>query len=114
MSQINNPLNSFQDGMLSLGKEAPDVFSAFENTEKRVFAPGSLDAKTKHLIAIGICACIRCRHCAARHVSEALKAGATREELVEAATVAVALGGSPALTYAATAFREILDSFDAV
>ena len=114
MSHSTNPLDGILDGMQALGKEAPDVFSAFENTENRVFAPGSLDTKTKHLIAIGICACIRCRLCAARHVSEALKAGASREELVEAATVAVALGGSPALAYAATAFREILDSFDAV
>ena len=114
MSHSTNPLNSFLDGMESLGKEAPDVFSAFENTESRVFAPGSLDARTKHLIAIGICACIRCRHCAARHVSEALKAGASREELIEAATVAVALGGSPALSYVATTFREALDELGIV
>lgn len=114
MSHEASPLDSFQNGMQALSKEAPDVFCAFDNTETLVFAPGSLDTKTKHLIAIGICACIRCRHCAARHVSEALKAGATRAELVEAATVAAALGGSPSLAYIATAFRELLDSFDAM
>jgi pyruvate dehydrogenase E2 component (dihydrolipoamide acetyltransferase) len=106
--------DDFLESMLALGKEAPDVFSAFEHTESCVFAPGSIDAKTKRLIAIGICACIRSRHCAARHISEAMKEGATREELVEAATVAVALGGSPALSYIAATFRDILDDLGAV
>ncbi len=114
MSLSIKPMDSFLDGMQALGKEAPDVFSAFEHTESCVFTPGRLDAKTKHLIAIGICACIRCRHCAVRHISEALKAGATREELMEAATVAVALGGSPALSYVATTFREALDELGVI
>ena len=106
-------LDDYLDGMQALGKEAPDVFSAFENTERCVYAPGSLDAKTKHLIAVGICVCIRSKHCAGQHISEAIKAGANREELVEAAAVAAAMGGSPALAYAATAFKDLLDEFGA-
>jgi pyruvate dehydrogenase E2 component (dihydrolipoamide acetyltransferase) len=114
MDHMVHHQDEFLKDMQALGKEAPDVFSAFEHTENCIFAPGCIDTKTKHLIAIGICACIRSRHCAARHISEALKEGATREELVEAATVAVALGGSPALAYAATTFRETLDEFGVV
>lgn len=114
MSLSIKPMDSFLNGMQALGKEMPDVFSAFEHTENCVFAPGKLDTKTKHLIAIGICACIRCRHCALRHINEALKAGATREELIEAATVAAALGGSPALSYVATTFSEALDELGVV
>lgn len=114
MNPINSKSIDFSEAMKALGKEVPEVFRAFENTESCVFAPGSIDSKTKHLIAVGICACIRCRHCAARHVSEALKGGATRDELMEAASVAVALGGSPSLAYTATTFREILDEIGAV
>ena len=110
MSRIKQ-LDDFIDGAKVLGKEAPDVFSAFESMENAAFTPGRLDSKTKHLIGIGICACIRCKHCAARHISEAIKAGASREEIVEAAMVAAALGGSPALAYSATTLRDMLDEY---
>ena len=114
MEHVIDKLDDYLKGMQALGKEAPDVFSAFENTERCVFAPGGMDTKTRHLIALGICVCIRSKHCAAKHMGEALKAGATREELVETASVAAALGGSPALAYAATTFKELLDEFGVV
>jgi AhpD family alkylhydroperoxidase len=107
-------LDDYMDGLAALGKEAPDAFQAFGAAYGTVFADGALSAKNKHLIAIALSVQSRCKHAVTRHVSEALKAGAQRREIVEAAMVAAALSGGAALACAATALREALDEFGAL
>lgn len=114
MSNSKTQLDDYISGVQALSKEAPDVFNAFDGIIGAAFAHGALDEKTKHLIGIAICVCIRCKHCAAHHISEAMKAGASRREVVEAAMVAVVLGGSPAVAYAATTFKDMLDELGVV
>jgi pyruvate dehydrogenase E2 component (dihydrolipoamide acetyltransferase) len=46
------------------------------------------------------------------HVKQALSEGATREEILEAASVAVAFGGSPAMAYLATTVMSALEEFE--
>jgi len=41
-----------------------------------------------------------------------LKAGATREEILEAAMVGVAFGGGPSLAYMSTTLKDALDAFE--
>jgi AhpD family alkylhydroperoxidase len=53
----------------------------------------------------------RCDGCIAYHVHDALKAGATRKEIVETIGVAVLMGGGPATVYGAEAF-EALNQFE--
>jgi len=48
---------------------------------------------------VGISVVIRCNYFIYIHTREAFKAGATEEEIREAASVAIMLGGGPALTY---------------
>ena len=64
---------------------------------------GALDKKTKELMAISISICIRCEGCIAYHVNNAIKAGASREEVVETISVAVEMGGGPSTVYGAKA-----------
>ena len=52
----------------------------------------------------------RCKYCIGIHVEKALKAGATKEEILEAATVAILMGGGPALTYIAEV-KKALEEF---
>ncbi len=58
---------------------------------------GVLGKKHKELVAIGIAICTGCEGCIAFHVHDAMKAGATSEEIVEAIGVAILMGGDPAL-----------------
>ena len=51
----------------------------------------------------------RCDGCIAVHSEAARKAGATREEVVEALSVAVALNAGAALVYTARAFEAFGD-----
>lgn len=60
---------------------------------------GALTRKEKELIAVSISLSKRCERCIAYHVRSALSFGATREEILEAAFVAVIMAGGPALAY---------------
>jgi len=59
------------------------VLGAFQEWNRRVFAPGKLDKKTKELVAVACTYITRCPYCIAGHTRAALKAGATKEEIAE-------------------------------
>ena len=43
-----------------------------------------LDMKTKELIRVAVASVFRCEHCTQHHIENAMKAGATKEEISEA------------------------------
>lgn len=96
-----------QSEMLQLGREIPGTMGAFANLHKAATTKGALDAKTKELIALGIAVAMRCQSCIAYHVRDALTAGATHAEVLEALGVAVMMGGGPAAMYACDAFTAL-------
>ena len=59
-------------------------------------APGVLTASSKELIALGIAVATNCEGCITIHVHDALKAGASAEEVSEAIGVAIVMGGGSA------------------
>jgi len=73
---------------------------------------GALDTKTKELISLAIGVAVTCEDCVIWHLDGALEAGATREEVEEALTVAVVMGGGPALMYATTAHQALQELAD--
>jgi AhpD family alkylhydroperoxidase len=50
-------------------------------------------------MALAISVTSRCRGCIAYHVHDALKAGATRQEVLETIGVAIFMGGGPSMVY---------------
>ncbi len=111
MGKRTDQLDAFLNGLQQMGNEAPGAVGAFMGLLKGCYAPGALDLKTKELIGVAICCCNRCKYSIVYHVHEALQAGATREEIVEAAMVAVAFGGGPSMAYVVTVLKETLDEF---
>lgn len=97
--------------MRGLSKELPGPMSGFAQLHKQAMTDGSLSTKVKELmaLAIGIHAC--CAGCIAFHVQGALKAGATRMEVLETIGVALMMGGGPSWVYAAEAY-EALGQFE--
>lgn len=77
----------------------PDLGKAFGPFFQTLMKDGALNVKTKELIAVGIAVATRCEPCIYAHVEKSLKSGATRAEIMEAAGVAVMMGGGPAYTY---------------
>ena len=111
MKDRKKQLNKFVSGLEELGKEGPEAVSGFMGLLKAAYKPGKLDLKTKELISVAIGCYNRCEYCIVYHVNEALKAGATRNEIIEAAMVAVAFGGGPTMAYSVTVLKETLDQF---
>jgi AhpD family alkylhydroperoxidase len=104
--------NELQGLMLRLGRELPGPLGAFANLHKAATTSGTLDAKFKELIALGIAVAQRCEPCIAYHVHDALKAGASHAEVLETLGVAVMMGGGPATMYACDALTA-LEQFEA-
>ena len=98
--------------MGELGGDIPDTMNGFKSLHQSSLATGSLGTKQKELIALGIAISVRCNGCIAFHVSDALKAGATRPEITETIGVAILMGGGPALMYGLEAL-EALKQFTA-
>lgn len=79
--------------------EAPEIPKAFAAFFQALMKEGALTVREKELIALAIGLALRCDRCIDAHVEKALKAGATKEQILEAAGVAVMMQGGPAYTY---------------
>lgn len=93
-----------------LAQELPGPVSAFGQLHDRSLQDGALSGKTKELIALAIAVAVHCDGCVAYHVHDALRAGATRAEVLETVGVAIMMGGGPAAVYGCEAL-EALDQF---
>ena len=82
-----------------LAEHAPAAMKAFEALNNAVFADGALPTKTKELIAVAVAIAGQCPYCIEVHKKNAVKAGASEQELSEAAFVAPAIGAGPAVTH---------------
>jgi AhpD family alkylhydroperoxidase len=92
-----------------LGALSPDTLKGYQTLSKAAQKNGLLGAKTRELIALAVSVTTRCDGCITVHSAEALKHGATKEEIAEALGVAVALNAGAAMVYSARVF----DALDA-
>lgn len=88
-----------------LSKENPGIAEGFATMHKTAAKDGSLTSKAKELIALGIAIAIRCEGCIACHVRDAIKAGASKEDIVETIGVAILMGGGPSVVYGDKAYK---------
>ena len=104
-------LNDFLGGLQVVGETNGEAVGAFMNLLGAAYKPGAVDVKTKELISVAIGAYSRCEYCIVFHVYKALEAGATKEEIMEAAMVAVAFGGGPSIAYSVTLLKDSIEEF---
>jgi AhpD family alkylhydroperoxidase len=112
MSELNYPKYRQHLNLLMkrMSKELAGPVSGFAQLRSKSLSDGALNRKTKELIALGIAIAARCDACIAYHVHDALRAGATRPEILETIGVAMMMGGGPATMYGCHAF-EALEQF---
>jgi len=96
MKEMVNELNKAFELM---SKDAPDYLRNFMSFYDSAISKGALSEKTKELIAIALAINSHCLPCVALHVNYAVEFGATKQEILESAEVAVLMGGSPAFVY---------------
>lgn len=76
--------------------QAGQIMSGFGTLFSKAMAAGSITVMEKELVALGIAVALHCEPCIYAHVKKCLEAGATREQVIEAAGVAVVMAGGPA------------------
>lgn len=87
-------------------KLAPVDFDAWLNLDKIVGrTDGAIPQKHRELIAVAVAVTTQCPYCIDVHAKAAKAAGASRQELVEAAFVAAALRAGGAATHGAMALK---------
>jgi AhpD family alkylhydroperoxidase len=97
----------------ALGRELrraiPDVYAGYAALHEAALEPGSLDTRTKELIALAIAVTRECDGCITAHARGAARAGASDAEVAETLGVAILMNGGPGTVYgprAFAAFRE--------
>lgn len=83
----------------TMKEQTPELARSFGTFYQSLMKEGALTVREKELIAFGIGLALRCTPCINLHVQGCLKAGATREQVLEAAGVVVVMQGGPAFTH---------------
>jgi AhpD family alkylhydroperoxidase len=94
-----------------LSTEISGPMKGFAQLHLKALEDGALSKKVKELMALAISITAPCAGCISYHVHDALRAGATHEEVLDAIGVAVMMGGGPGLVYGCEAL-EALNQFE--
>ena len=70
------------------------VMAAYTNFRKQVYKDGALSLKAKRLIALACGLQAGCTRCVQGQTKDAISAGATKQEVIEAVSVAIVMGGT--------------------
>ncbi|MCC5991902.1 MAG: carboxymuconolactone decarboxylase family protein [Rhodobacteraceae bacterium] len=98
-------ISETRDKSRNLAKAMPDTMKGFGGLSMAVKSGGALGVREKEFVALGIAVAVRCEPCIAFHVEALMKAGASREEMVDVLSMCIQMGGGPAVMYAGKALE---------
>ncbi|CAG9621211.1 carboxymuconolactone decarboxylase family protein [Sutcliffiella rhizosphaerae] len=93
-------MSTFQQIGRSLGevhKSVPQPFRKYRSFADDVWANSVLDPKTVEIVAVAVTHVTKCSYCVDYHTKKAKRAGASAEELVEAAVLSASIQANPLL-----------------
>lgn len=96
---------SISASLAQLRADIPETTRGFSALAMAATKPGTLDKKTKELIAMALSVGARCDPCVGFHADALVKLGCTRAEFEEMLGLCVYMGGGPSLMYAAKALQ---------
>ena len=81
------------------------------NLDTNAFTEGALPKKTKEILGLGNSLVLRCDDCVRYHLEECYKLNITKEEIVEAMSISLLIGGTIVIPHLRKAFEywEILE-----
>ena len=86
-----------------------DAEQAFKAFMGKAGKPGALDAATKQALNIALSVLAKCESCVRIHINKARQMGFSQEEIDEAAWLAIAFGGSPAMMFYKEVVRKMAE-----
>ncbi|HVN66373.1 MAG TPA: carboxymuconolactone decarboxylase family protein [Methanomicrobiales archaeon] len=112
MTRLSDTLAERDRNRERILREAPDLATAFSGMIASSLKPGALDRRQKELIGIAGSVITRCEPCLAHHVRDAIAAGASRQQVIEAASVGVNFGGAPSFVFVYSVLMQFLDDVE--
>jgi AhpD family alkylhydroperoxidase len=97
-----------QENAQMRAKATPEIMDAWRNFSKTVFKAGALDEKTKQLIAVAVAHVTQCPYCIHSHTEQAVRKGASKEEIMEAVWVAAEMRAGAAYSHSTLAMDEMM------
>jgi AhpD family alkylhydroperoxidase len=94
---------------MALAEVSPETVGAYRQVCAVGAKDGHLGAKTRELISLAVAVTTRSDGCIAAHTKAAIDLGATREEVAEALSVAIAMNTGAAIGYSA----RVMEAFTA-
>lgn len=110
MSEAKEFYTTIGDKMAKMKKDSSAVTAGFGTLFSKVMVDGAISLREKELVAMGIAVAANCAPCIRMHVKKCLDAGADRQQILEAASVAVMMGGGPAYMH----IPEVIDALEAL
>ena len=98
-SETKEFLEKFHKDMGKMKQLTSGAVDGFMGMFAKIMGEGALSIREKELIALGTAMTAQCKPCIRLHVQKSLAAGATKEQILEAAQVAVMMAGGPAFTH---------------
>ena len=95
--------------------EPNQVVRRFFALDTQAYQAGALDVKTKELLGLVASLVLRCDDCISYHVAQCKEAGLNRDEMFEAFSVGLVVGGSIVIPHLRRAvdFLDLLESGEA-
>ncbi len=107
MTSMNERLKEVGDLTHRLRQEFPNETAGFLNFIKEAEGGAALALKDKELINTALSVGAQCEWCIAFHVRNAVRAGASRHEIIEAGFQAVIMHGGPAFMWMTPLMRAV-------
>ena len=113
---MSNPVkefNAYREKMnAQILSDNNTVIKRIFNLDTNAFKEGALDATTKELLGLVASAVLRCDDCIKYHLEKCHKEGLSKEQIVEALSVATLIGGTIMIPHLRRAY-EFLEALEA-
>ena len=99
MGEIEHWLSEVSTNYEKISRLSPNQMEAWNSFISLAEREGAISPRRKELITVALSVYAKCDMSIARHVKKALRLGARRDEIIEAAWIAVLMGGDPVLMH---------------
>lgn len=86
-------------------KDDNKIIKRIFNLDTNAYAPGALDVKTKELLGLVASAVLRCDDCVRYHLETSHREGVSKEEVMEALSIATLVGGTIVIPHLRRAYE---------
>ncbi|MGZ0017423.1 carboxymuconolactone decarboxylase family protein [Yeosuana sp. AK3] len=102
VSEFNEYRSKMNDKILSDNNK---IIKRIFNLDTNAYTEGALDVKTKELLGLVASAVLRCDDCVKYHLETSHKLGLTKEQVIEALSIATLVGGTIVIPHLRRAYE---------